>query len=156
MSQSTSHLMLLVGTVVSLLLLLVVVLQFAVLPSPITVPGAFAAVNSPIHQGADLQVMVIRCLDDSAFSTKQQRYQTSTTRLLTNVRTGALRRFPELTPLSDIAPGCTGPSLLTISYIPDDTPPGTYVLSGVVSLVGLPRIASASATWTTAPFDIIP
>lgn len=152
---NATWLMVVLGGSVMLLLMVVIVLQVATLPSPISVPGPFRVVNSPLHGNEDLRVEATRCMDDSKIAAKQTRYQTVTTRLLTNVKTNEINRFPELSPLSDIGPGCMT-SVVTISFLPDDIGPGTYVLSGVVSLRNQPRISSASANWTTEAFEIIP
>lgn len=143
------------GGVVSVLLLLLVVLQVATLPSPISVSNPFKVLNNPMHVGDDVRVVVNRCLDESKIPQKQVRYQTVTTRVLTNQTTGDTYRFPELSPYSDVSPGCSSGTVI-VSYLPDDVVPGVYVLSGVVSLVGVPRISRASAEWTTEPFQIVP
>lgn len=102
-------------------------------------------VESPAHADQALKITVERC----NFSGRDLTY--TFTRTVKNTQTGETWALP--LGGADIEPGCLTVQS-RVNVLPDDLPPGRYVLSAVSQVPGQYRVFTVP--WRTQEFEVVP
>lgn len=113
--------------------------------APLTYDNIPFPVESPVHSGDVLRVTVERCNRSSGALS----YTLS--RTLTNTESKETWALPMGG--SDIPPGCQAVQS-RLNILPDDLPPGRYVLSAVSQVPG--RFRTFAVSWRTQEFEVVP